>query len=100
MVQQKIQLPSQTPLFLITGVSGYYDDKATWVVCAYTQVSYAQKACTFLQKLADKINNYPTRNLDDPLYRNLVDELRLHDPSVYVSDTDIQYLVVDTKVVI
>jgi hypothetical protein len=43
-------LPIQSSIFLITGHSGTYEDKSSWIVCAYSQLGYAQKAQMFLEK--------------------------------------------------
>ncbi len=54
MAQDKT-LPPRTKIYVVTGISGYMDDKTTWLVSAYTEKTYADKAAILLNRLADKL---------------------------------------------
>ena len=96
MEQANHLLPNQTSIFLITGHSGTYEDKSSWLVCAYSQLSYAQKAQQFLNKLAGKIEMH---HPDSDEFRRDLEELKLHDPKAWYNEY-ITYYVEEVKVVV
>ena len=96
--QTEIKLPSQKSIFVITGHSGTYEDKSSWIVCAYSEKEYANKAVRFLDKLASKLSGYRNEEYCAEFARDL-EELKLHDPKAWFNDF-IVYNVEEVKVVV
>ncbi len=95
---QTPQLPIQSSIFLITGHSGTYEDKSSWIVCAYSELGYAQKAQKFLEKLANRLDKHADSPYTPEFARDL-EELKLHDPKAGYMDY-INYFVEEVKVVV
>jgi hypothetical protein len=59
-------------VWVITGISGYHEDKTTWLAAAYTDKKYADKATILLNRLADKLGNVePDSEQYDITYRQI-----------------------------
>ena len=82
--QKLTTLPYRTTLYLITGNSGIFEDKSTWSVCAYSELKHAQKASTFLQKLADRLEQHDEVFSEE--FKRDLEELKLHDPKAYYNE--------------
>ncbi len=65
-------LPPRTKIYIVTGISGMYDEKTSWVSMAYTEKSYADKAAILLNRLSDKINNVEPDSDKYWEYNNLI----------------------------
>jgi hypothetical protein len=92
-----LTLPPRTDLFIVTGNSGIYEDKSSWIVAAYSERSYADKAVNFLQKLANKLETHEADFTEE--FRRDLEELKLHDPKAWFNE-HIFYAVEATKVVV
>lgn len=79
------KLPTRTNIFLVTGQSGPFEDKSSWLVAAYSDNNHAQKAQLFLEKLAQKLNKERNSTYSEEFRRDL-EELKLHDPKAYYNE--------------
>jgi hypothetical protein len=88
-------LPINTDIFVVTGITGLGFEKSSWLVNAYSTQAGADKAATFLQREADKIELAPTRELT----MNALNNLKLFDPLAWF-DENIIYTVERVRYVV
>ncbi len=95
MEQVKNQPPINTDIYIVTGISGLGFEKSSWLVNAYSTQQGADKAATFLQREADKIELATTR--EDIM--NGINNLKLFDPLAWF-DESILYTVERVRYVV
>jgi hypothetical protein len=82
-------LTTSKEIFVVTGMSGAYEDKNCWLVNAYSTHSGALAAAKFLQQEADKIQD-KYEYYDN---MNAINNLKLYDSNAWYQDGGIYYIV-------
>jgi hypothetical protein len=74
-------LTTSKEIFVVTGITGLGFEKSSWLVNAYSTSTGADKARTFLQREADKIDVAPIEDT-----HNAINNLKLFDPLAWYDE--------------